>query len=232
MSTLTATAPSTHAWSNRPGAAGRLLPSEPLMSLACRAVPPEQRAEARAVDVGCGSGRNLAGLASLGFQHLIGIDHNPELLTEARANLTDIGVATECVCGDLNRLPLADTTIDLTVSWGVMFVLGGRNATQQGLCELKRITRPGGAIITDWRTSADALARFVGEVVEPSTIVLSDQAPSELGGLTYSFWDRNEVEAFHVAAGLQIERLLRQEVCDVLGNQTHSWWQVLARRVD
>ena len=233
MSTLTASHPSTTAWSNRPGAAGRLLPSEPLMSLVCRAIAAEQRGDARAVDVGCGSGRNLSGLASVGFKHLIGIDHNPELLSEARTNLNELGVGSECVCGELlNRLPLADETMDLTIGWGVMFVLGGKAATQQGLRELKRITRPGGAVITDWRTSADALARYVGRAVEPSTIILSDDAPSELGGLTYSFWDRDEIEAFHAEAGLRIERLLRQEVCDILGNQTHSWWQVLARRAD
>lgn len=231
MSILTTSRPTNDAWSGRPGAAARLLPSEPLMSLACRAVPADDRASVRAVDVGCGSGRNLVGLANVGFEHVIGIDHNPELLDEARANLSALNVSTECVCGDLNRLPLADESADLSVSWGVMFVLGGRKASQQGLLELKRVTREGGMIITDWRTSADALAKHVGDVVEPSTIILADSAPSNLGGLTYSFWDRDEIESFHDYAGLRIERMLRQEICDVLGDQTFSWWQVAARRL-
>lgn len=228
MSTSSATAHTPAAWTFKPGAAGRLLPSEALMSLACRAYPAEQRDSVKAIDIGCGSGRNLLGLATIGYRHLTGLDCDQQLLSSTQSNLQQAGIVANCSQGEIAELPFEDHSFDLTVCWGVIFVLGGKAASQQAMGELVRITKPGGCIITDWRTENDALFGYVGTDIEPGTIVLAEDTPSSLGGMTYSFWDRQTVQQFHDTVGLTIKRLMRHEVSDVLAQRCHSWWQVLA----
>jgi ubiquinone/menaquinone biosynthesis C-methylase UbiE len=197
MSSSTTTAHTPAAWTARPGAAGRLLPSEALMSLACRAFSTEQRGSVSAIDVGCGSGRNLLGLATVGYRQLTGLDCDRQLLSTAQKNLQQAGIVADCRPGEIVNIPFQDQSFDLTVCWGVIFVLGGKAASQQAMHELARITRPGGCIITDWRTEDDALFGYVGTEIEPGTIVLAEDTPSSLGGMTYSFWDRQVMQQFH-----------------------------------
>jgi len=92
----------------------------------------------RVLDACCGTGDlALADLAAGGA--VTGLDFSPRMLERARAKST----AVEWVRGDALALPFADGAFDAaTVGFGV------RNLSdlERGLCELRRVLRPGGRL--------------------------------------------------------------------------------------
>jgi SAM-dependent methyltransferase len=217
-------------WTGRPGALARIFPAEHVVRLVCRAVPESQRAALTALDVGCGNGRNSIALACLGFGRVIAIDPLESALAEARANATAAGLAIETRCAAADALPLSAASADLAVAWGLLFQLGGPAQTAAVMEELGRVLRPGGRLVADWRTEDDALRGFAEAQLAPRTIRLRDDAPAELGGLVYSFFDAADVERVHADAGFLIEQFERREVCDVRTGSRYAWWQTCAQR--
>jgi protein-L-isoaspartate O-methyltransferase len=58
------------------------------------------------LELGCGPGRHALGMASLGYS-VTGVDLDPAVLTQARANATAVGAErTRFVAGDMDRLDL------------------------------------------------------------------------------------------------------------------------------
>jgi demethylmenaquinone methyltransferase / 2-methoxy-6-polyprenyl-1,4-benzoquinol methylase len=106
---------------------------------AARAAGPP--ADGRALDVACGSGKltgELRRLATAGV--VVGLDFSAEMLRVAAA--AEPGPAY--VRGDGLRLPFADGSFDaVTVAFGL------RNYTdpEGGLCEMRRVLRPGGRAV-------------------------------------------------------------------------------------
>jgi len=64
-----------------------------------------------AVDAACGTGRLAARLVQRGHR-VVGVDSSLEMLQQARRRLPD----TDFVTGDLQRLPMADASVDLVVT--------------------------------------------------------------------------------------------------------------------
>ena len=112
----------------------------------------------RVLDACCGTGDlALADLAAGGA--VTGLDFSPRMLERARAKST----AVEWVRGDALALPFADGAFDAaTVGFGV------RNLAdlERGLCELRRVLRPGGrlACLEITRPRGRAAARSSGLV--------------------------------------------------------------------
>ncbi len=111
----------------------------------------------RLLDVGTGSGGNVAiPAAGLGAE-VVGLDITPELFTHARRRAAEAGVEVEWIEGDAQELPFADGSFDcVTSTFGAMFARDhGRTAA-----ELVRVCRPGGRIaMTTWVNDG-----FVGEM--------------------------------------------------------------------
>ena len=95
------------------------------------------------LDVGTGTGGNVAIPAALRGARVVGLDITPELLEHARRRAADAGVEVEWVEGDAQDLPFDDASFDRVVStFGAMFAPDhGRAAA-----ELVRVCRPGGRI--------------------------------------------------------------------------------------
>jgi ubiquinone/menaquinone biosynthesis C-methylase UbiE len=64
-----------------------------------------------ALDAACGTGRYAEYLAGRGHR-VVGVDSSPDMLARARARVP----SGEFVLGDLRRLPLPDSSVDLIVS--------------------------------------------------------------------------------------------------------------------
>ena len=74
------------------------------------------------LDVGTGSGGNVAIPAALRGARVVGLDVTPELLESARGHAAEAGVDVEWIEGDAQALPFGDASFDRVVStFGAMF---------------------------------------------------------------------------------------------------------------
>jgi SAM-dependent methyltransferase len=91
-----------------------------------------------ALEVGCGTGAILAELATPASLH--GLDFDRTRLSEARVNAP----AARLTAGDALALPYPDFTFDLTFCH---FLLLWVRDPSQAVCEMARVTRPGGHVL-------------------------------------------------------------------------------------
>jgi SAM-dependent methyltransferase len=100
----------------------------------------------RLVEVGCGSGGNLAELIGLGFlpQHLVGIELLPARLAQARAALP---AALRLIEGDASVAPIEPASQDLVYASTVFSSLLDRAFQQQLAATMWRWLKPGGAVL-------------------------------------------------------------------------------------
>jgi SAM-dependent methyltransferase len=93
------------------------------------------------VDVGCGNGIYLAGLARRGHRGpTIGVDLSPGMLAAARHGAPAAGLTV----GDAAALPVADHTADVTLAPHMLYHVPDPAAAA---AEFRRITRPGGQLL-------------------------------------------------------------------------------------
>lgn len=105
------------------------------------------------LDVGCGTGDVLVGLAAdVPLGRGVGVDASAEMLDEASRRARRAGVAVELVKGDAARIEFPDGAFDACRSERTLQWLRDPDAA---LRELVRLARPGGRVVvtdTDWRT--------------------------------------------------------------------------------
>jgi SAM-dependent methyltransferase len=94
-------------------------------------------ADARILDAGCGSGRNMVELARYGA--VTGIELSPLSVQAARSR--EVG---EVVAGSVTEMPLAADSFDLAVCLDVIEHL---EDDRGALRELRRVVAPGGALL-------------------------------------------------------------------------------------
>jgi SAM-dependent methyltransferase len=113
--------------------------------------------ELRLLDVGTGSGGNVAIPAAQRGAEVVGLDVTPELLEHAVRRADEAGVDVEWVEGDAQQLPFEDASFDrVTSTFGAMFAPDH----QRTAGELVRVCRPGGRVaMTTWVNDG-----FVGEL--------------------------------------------------------------------
>jgi ubiquinone/menaquinone biosynthesis C-methylase UbiE len=96
----------------------------------------------RVLEVGCGRGVALSGLARLlRPSQLAGLDIEPAFLAEARARLEAEGIAAELVLGDVRRMPFPRASFDLVVDFGTCYHIARPGAA---LAEIARVLASGG----------------------------------------------------------------------------------------
>jgi ArsR family transcriptional regulator len=95
------------------------------------------------VEVGIGTGGLLPDLAVKAKQ-VIGVDHSPAMLEEARRRLTLAGLGIELRLGEMAHLPLPDGTADCAV---LNMVLHHAADPPAMLAEIRRILTPGGTLV-------------------------------------------------------------------------------------
>ncbi len=144
------------------------------------------------LDVGTGSGGNVAIPAALRGARVVGADVTPELLVHARRRAAAAGVEVEWVEADAQELPFGDASFDRVVStFAAMFAPDHRRAA----AELVRVCRPGGRIaMTTWVNDG-----FAGELFKLSGSFMPPPPP---GVQPPPLWGVEEhVEETFAAAG-------------------------------
>jgi SAM-dependent methyltransferase len=178
------------------------------------------------LDAGCGDGRFLAALPSLGPVpgRVVGTDISARILATARETARRAGVEPELVQANLEALPFPDGSFDLTLCSQVIEHL---EEPDLGLRELARLLRPGGtliittmgarALITQTlnlpRTGLVRLFRLQGRNVElpvPELEFLPDDLADDVrrAGLEVS-----EIETFRFHLRPPLDRPLVRRMC-------------------
>lgn len=110
------------------------------------------------LDVGTGTGGNVAIPAARRGANVVGLDIAPELFEHARRRAAEAGVEIEWVEGDAQDMPFADESFDRVVStMGAMFAPDHTRAA----AELLRVCRAGGLVaMTTWANDGYAAGLF------------------------------------------------------------------------
>jgi demethylmenaquinone methyltransferase/2-methoxy-6-polyprenyl-1,4-benzoquinol methylase len=117
------------------------------------------RAEARTLDLCCGSGDLLLAISRRARTPVLGADFSHNMLIEARRKIIERGRRPFLMEADALQLPLADASLDLITA-----AFGFRNLAnyRDGLVEMLRVLKPGGtAAILEFSMPPNRLFRAV-----------------------------------------------------------------------
>jgi ubiquinone/menaquinone biosynthesis C-methylase UbiE len=101
---------------------------------------------ATVLDIGCGAGLDsLIAARRVGpTGQVTGLDFSPAMLTLAEQSAAETGLANlKFVCGEAEKLPLADRSVDIVLVNGIFNLNPDRTAVFR---EIGRVTRPGGMV--------------------------------------------------------------------------------------
>ena len=115
--------------------------------------------DARILDYGCGYGRTLYELASLGYANTVGVDFAPRMIERGRRSFTTLDLRTT------QALPLAeaDASFDAILLLAVLTCIPDDDEQARLMHELRRLLRPGGVLyLSDMPLQTDRrnLARY------------------------------------------------------------------------
>jgi ubiquinone/menaquinone biosynthesis C-methylase UbiE len=102
---------------------------------------------ARAVDLGCGAGRNAVPLAALGWQ-VVGIDLSWPMLQAAAQRARDEGVERriQLALAPMERIPLRGDSAELIVAHGIWNLARTAAQFRTAVRDAARVARPGAAL--------------------------------------------------------------------------------------
>jgi SAM-dependent methyltransferase len=151
-----------------------------------------RQAGGRALDLGCGAGRNAVPLALLGWD-VVGIDLSPPMLEAAakRAGQEGIGDRLHWLLASMDALPLRDGSFDLVIAHGIWNLARSATEFRTALGEAARVAKPGAGlfVFTFSRNTFPPEAEPVpGETFvfsqfsgQPQCFLTEEQLVSELG---------------------------------------------------
>jgi ubiquinone/menaquinone biosynthesis C-methylase UbiE len=107
-----------------------------------------QRSEkARALDLGCGAGRNAVPLAHQGWD-VVGTDLSWPMLAAAAHRARDESIAhrLHLVLAPMDRIPVRDRSVDLVVAHGIWNLAQSATEFRRAVGEAARVVRPGAGL--------------------------------------------------------------------------------------
>jgi ubiquinone/menaquinone biosynthesis C-methylase UbiE len=154
------------------------------------------------LDLGCGSGpaiRLLAGMAGQGL--ILGLDHSEIMLAQAsRRNRHAVRQGlVHLLRGRIDALPWRDNSIDKILAVHVVYFAG-----EAGMCEARRVLRPGGRIVIV-ATDQSAMTRW--KFAQSSTHELFDM-PGLTNLLVRGGFATSEISVIHINLAFGVMGLL------------------------
>lgn len=101
----------------------------------------------RALDLGCGAGRNAVPLANLGWE-IVGLDNSLPMLSAAggRASELAAGSRLHLAAAAMDAIPLADASCDFVVAHGIWNLARSAAEFRRAVAEAARVAAPGAAL--------------------------------------------------------------------------------------
>jgi ubiquinone/menaquinone biosynthesis C-methylase UbiE len=96
---------------------------------------------ATVLDCPCGNGRWLEALAGRAGR-IVGLDLSPAMLGQARGRAETLGISSAFLAGEVEHLPLADASVDITFSFALTKHLP-QTVQRRALAEFGRVSRLG-----------------------------------------------------------------------------------------
>ena len=106
-----------------------------------------RRAGSRALDIGCGAGRNLVPLAEQGWT-AVGVDLSRPMIEAALQRARQDGIANrvQLALARMDALPVPDRSVDFIVAHGIWNLAATGAEFRRGVAEAARVARPGTAL--------------------------------------------------------------------------------------
>jgi len=102
----------------------------------------------RILELGTGTGRIAIGLAEIGFPHVMGIELSTEMVKEARHIARVLELSVYFRQGDATQLKFEDDLYDGAIfGFNGLMQIPGRAERLKALKEIRRVVRPGGALV-------------------------------------------------------------------------------------
>jgi len=151
----------------------------------------------RAIDIGCGAGRNAVPLAELGWQ-VLGTDWSAPMIEAARARAAGEEVAgrLRLALAPMDDLPAGDAEFDLVIAHGIWNLAQSSAEFRRGVAEAARVAKPGAGLFV-FTFSRHTLPADVEPVAgesfiftefsgRPQVFLTEDQLLSELAGAGFT----------------------------------------------
>jgi SAM-dependent methyltransferase len=151
----------------------------------------------RALDLGCGAGRNAVPLARLGWR-VLGLDLSWPMLAAAAPRARDKGLddRLHLSLSPMDELPVRDRSVDLVIAHGVWNLARSSAEFRRAVREAARVVKPGGALFVftfSRNTLAPAAPPVAGEPFvftqfsgEPQCFLTEAQLFSELAAVGFT----------------------------------------------
>ena len=109
------------------------------------------------LDAGAGSGRATFACLRAGARHIYAVEPSPGLRRLLTRKLAAPAAARRIsvLAGRFERIPLPDHAVDVTLSCAAFTATPGQGG-DEGLAELRRVTKPGGLVAVIWPRPEDA----------------------------------------------------------------------------
>lgn len=121
------------------------------------------RACGRVLEIGVGTGRNLAAYPV--DAQITGVDISPAMLEFAKARASELGRAIELRIGDAQNLDFPDDEFDTVVAVLVLSAVPDQNRV---IAEIRRVLKPGGLLLAlDHNRSTIAPVRWMQRIIDP-----------------------------------------------------------------
>ena len=104
------------------------------------------------VDYGCGYGRTLNELHTIGFTNLIGFDYASEMIERGKMEFPYLNLNTSTN----NRIDCASNSVDMVILFAILTCIIDNEAQRHLIAEIERVLKPNGLIyINDFLVNSD-----------------------------------------------------------------------------